>query len=61
MISSRPVRFQARQKGGIGRAAYDPKQQEIRAFFGGGATAQSQTEEGRSESNARDESEVDIQ
>ncbi|EMD39877.1 hypothetical protein CERSUDRAFT_112131 [Gelatoporia subvermispora B] len=51
----------ARQKGGIGRAAYDPKQQEIRAFFGGGATAQPQTEEGRSESNARDESEVDIQ
>ncbi|KAI0252446.1 phosphoglycerate mutase, partial [Lactifluus subvellereus] len=24
-----------RQKGGIGRAAYDPKQKDIRAFFGG--------------------------
>jgi len=26
---------QVRQKGGIGRAAYDPKQKDIRAFFGG--------------------------
>lgn len=25
---------QVRQKGGIGRAAYDPKQKDIRAFFG---------------------------
>jgi len=24
-----------RQKGGVGRAAYDPKQEDIRAFFGG--------------------------
>ncbi|OCH84190.1 phosphoglycerate mutase-like protein [Obba rivulosa] len=51
----------ARQKGGIGRAEYDPKQQGIRAFFGGGDIAKPATEEGRSESNARDESEVDIQ
>ncbi|KAI8994145.1 phosphoglycerate mutase-like protein [Trametes punicea] len=53
-----------RQKGGIGSAGYDPKQQDIRAFFGGakmdaGAVA-SEVEEGRSESNARDEVEVDI-
>jgi len=27
--------FQTRQKGGIGSAAYDPKQKDIRAFFGG--------------------------
>lgn len=26
---------QIRQKGGIGSAAYDPKQKDIRAFFGG--------------------------
>ena len=29
--------FQKRQKGGIGSAAYDPKQKDIRAFFGGKA------------------------
>jgi len=28
---------QKRQKGGIGSAAYDPKQKDIRAFFGGKA------------------------
>lgn len=49
---------QKRQKGGIGSTTYDPKQQDIRAFFGGGAAEK--PEEGRSESNARDEAEVDI-
>ncbi|KAI0769010.1 phosphoglycerate mutase-like protein [Trametes elegans] len=52
-----------RQKGGIGRAGYDPKQRDIRAFFGGGkpqGTAAPEVEEGRSESNARDEANVDI-
>ncbi|KZT09136.1 phosphoglycerate mutase-like protein [Laetiporus sulphureus 93-53] len=42
----------ARQKGGIGSAAHDPNQQDIRFFFGGGGTP---AEEGRSESNAHDE------
>ncbi|OBZ71592.1 hypothetical protein A0H81_08444 [Grifola frondosa] len=52
----------ARQKGGIGSAGYDPKQQDIRAFFGGGESkAKTEPEEGRSESNARDESDVEIQ
>ncbi|KAH9947560.1 phosphoglycerate mutase-like protein [Amylocystis lapponica] len=52
----------ARQKGGIGSAAHDPSQQDIRAFFGGGATAkQTENEEGRSESNARDEVDVTIE
>lgn len=45
---------QARQKGGIGSAEYDPKQQSIRAFFGGGTTV----EEGRAASNAYDESDI---
>ncbi|CDO71426.1 hypothetical protein BN946_scf184909.g20 [Trametes cinnabarina] len=52
-----------RQKGGIGRVGYDPKQQDIRAFFGGAkveAGAAAPEEEGRSASNARDEAEVDI-
>lgn len=31
------VVWQKRQKGGIGSAAYDPNQKDIRAFFGGGA------------------------
>ncbi|KAI0755047.1 phosphoglycerate mutase-like protein [Daedaleopsis nitida] len=44
-----------RQGGGIGSAAHDPKQKDIRAFFGGG-----KLEEGRSASNARDEAEVEI-
>ena len=55
---------QKRQAGGIGSAAHDPKQRDIRAFFGGGKveseTAAEQSEEGRSESNARDEVDVDI-
>ncbi|KAH9850118.1 phosphoglycerate mutase-like protein [Lenzites betulinus] len=52
-----------RQKGGIGSAGYDPKQKDIRAFFGGAklqANDASETEEGRSESNARDEADVEI-
>ncbi|GJE98398.1 phosphoglycerate mutase-like protein [Phanerochaete sordida] len=49
-----------RQKGGIGSSAYDPKQKDIRAFFGGGAVER-QSEEGRSESNAQDEADVDIE
>ncbi|KAI0632352.1 phosphoglycerate mutase-like protein [Trametes polyzona] len=49
-----------RQKGGIGRAGYDPKQKDIRAFFGG-AKVQAEDEEGRSESNARDEADVVIE
>lgn len=52
---------QKRQQGGIGSASHDPKQKDIRAFFGG---VQIKPEEvileGRSESNARDEAEVDI-
>jgi len=51
----------ARQKGGIGSAAHDPAQQDIRAFFGGGAAPKpAQNGEGRSESNARDEVDVKI-
>ncbi|PCH40029.1 phosphoglycerate mutase-like protein [Wolfiporia cocos MD-104 SS10] len=50
----------ARQKGGIGSAEFDPKQQDIRAFFGGAAVSMRDTEEGRSESNARDEVNVDL-
>ena len=50
---------QKRQKGGIGSAAYDPKQKDIRAFFGGAAVKSS--EEGPSESNAEDEANVVIE
>ncbi|EIW59438.1 phosphoglycerate mutase-like protein [Trametes versicolor FP-101664 SS1] len=54
-----------RQKGGVGSAGYDPKQQDIRAFFGGAKVPAkgeaAELEEGRSESNARDEVDVDIQ
>jgi len=31
--------LQVRQKGGIGSQAHDPKQQDIRAFFGGGGAS----------------------
>ena len=48
--------LQARQKGGIGSAEYDPNQQSIRAFFGGGAPV----EEGRATSNAYDENNINI-
>ncbi|KAL6304361.1 phosphoglycerate mutase-like protein, partial [Sparassis latifolia] len=50
-----------RQKGGIGSSEYDPKQQDIRAFFGGGGTKAQPPEEGRSVSNARDEADEDLQ
>ena len=50
---------QKRQKGGIGSAAYDPKQKDIGAFFGGAAVKSS--EEGPSESNAEDEANVVIE
>ena len=42
--------MQKRQKGGIGSAAYDPKQGDIRAFFGGKTDALE-----HAESNAHDE------
>lgn len=45
---------QKRQKGGIGSAAFDPKQGDIRAFFGGKTDALE-----HAESNAHDE--VDIE
>ncbi|OSX59928.1 hypothetical protein POSPLADRAFT_1075385 [Postia placenta MAD-698-R-SB12] len=48
----------ARQKGGIGSAEFDPKQQSIQAFFGGAAAP---TEEGRSVSNALDEGNINTQ
>lgn len=51
--------LQKRQQGGIGSAGYDPKQQDIRAFFGGADIASTPAEEGRSESNARDEIDVE--
>lgn len=51
--------IQKRQKGGIGSSSYDPKQQDIRAFFGG-ATAKA-SEAGHSESNAEDEANVVIE
>jgi len=41
-----------RQGGGIGSSAFDPAQSDIRAFFGG---ARLTKEDGRSESNFRDE------
>lgn len=63
--------MQKRQAGGIGSATYDPKQSDIRKFFGGGnvtvssaasdaaapadGDAQLLTEEGRAASNACDE------
>ncbi|TCD70896.1 hypothetical protein EIP91_001204 [Steccherinum ochraceum] len=54
-----------RQKGGIGSSAFDPKQKDIRAFFGGGKvevdSAAGADEEGRSASNALDEADVQIQ
>jgi len=49
-----------RQGGGIGSSAHDPKQKDIRAFFGG-AKVTEDTEEGRSESNVHDEAEVVIE
>lgn len=51
---------QERQKGGVGSSAFDPSQSDIRAFFGGGAVSEEAKEEGRSESNAKDEVDVDI-
>ena len=48
--------LQKRQPGGIGSAAYDPKQKDIRAFFSGAQViAEHQHHEGRSESNVDDE------
>lgn len=44
-----------RQKGGIGRSAYDPKQQGIRDFFGGAAIKDPVEALECSESNAADE------
>ncbi|KIK27553.1 hypothetical protein PISMIDRAFT_674939 [Pisolithus microcarpus 441] len=44
-----------RQKGGIGRSAYDPKQQDIRDFFGGAAIKDPVEALECSESNAADE------
>ncbi|KDQ62327.1 hypothetical protein JAAARDRAFT_30223 [Jaapia argillacea MUCL 33604] len=52
-----------RQKGGIGSAAHDPKQQDIRAFFGGAAASGTSEKDGvtapveakeHAESNVRD-------
>ncbi len=52
---------QKRQKGGIGSAPHDPKQKDIRAFFGGAQIKPAdEIPEGRSESNALDEANVDI-
>lgn len=49
---------QTRQKGGIGSSAYDPKQKDIRAFFGGRepVVAQEQTD-----SNAKNEVGIDME
>jgi len=47
----------ARQKGGIGSSQYDPSQQSIRAFFGGGDVP---VEEGRAASNVYDETNINI-
>ncbi|KAH7922935.1 phosphoglycerate mutase-like protein [Leucogyrophana mollusca] len=44
-----------RQKGGIGSAAHDPNQQDIRAFFGGGGMKKPVEAQEHSESNAGDE------
>lgn len=63
MYADHPVPQQKRQGGGIGSAAHDPKQKDIRAFFGGGkvgGAGEPELEEGRSASNAKDEAEVDI-
>ena len=46
---------QKRQKGGIGSSAYDPKQKDIRAFFGGAEVETTVVAQEQSESNARDE------
>ena len=48
--------LQKRQKG-IGSDAHDPAQSDIRKFFGGGVidSRKAEPEEGRSESNALDE------
>lgn len=45
------VVWQKRQKGGIGSAAYDPNQKDIRAFFGGGAVETPVVAMDHSESN----------
>lgn len=50
---------QKRQKGGIGSAAYDPSQKDIRAFFGGGEVNGDIVAKDQSESNAKDEVGVD--
>ena len=56
---------QKRQGGGIGSAAYDSKQSDIRSFFGGGSTTpgkkDEEREEGRSVSNVYDEVGVEIE
>lgn len=41
--------------------AHDPKQKDIRAFFGGGKASESSSlPEGRSASNAEDEADIEI-
>lgn len=47
--------LQKRQRGGIGSAAHDPNQKDIRAFFGGGTVETPVEAAEHSESNARDE------
>ena len=54
------LRSQKRQKGGIGNAAHDAKQADIRAFFGGVAVDSTDTLD-HSESNAQDEADVSIE
>jgi hypothetical protein len=38
-FSNNRVDFQIRQRGGIGSAAFDPEQRDIREFFGGARTS----------------------
>jgi len=44
-----------RQQGGVGSAAHDPAQKDIRAFFGGGSVKDEVKAQEHSESNANDE------
>ncbi|KAF7965552.1 hypothetical protein HWV62_2685 [Athelia sp. TMB] len=50
-----------RQQGGVGSAAHDPAQKDIRAFFGGGSVKDEVKAEEHSESNANDEVDINLE
>lgn len=52
---------QIRQKGGIGSAAFDPKQKDIRAFFGGNAERLPDSDIGGGHVEVTDEDDVVVE